>query len=52
MRMKRPTVTMTTAITECWIGRITITWMVTPSTKAITSVRKNASQYETPQIVS
>ena len=52
MRMKRPTVTITTAITECWTGRMTTTWMTTPSTNAIASVKKNASQYETPQSMS
>ena len=43
---------MTTAITECCTGRMTTTWMTTPSTNAITSVRKNASQYVTPHRVS
>ena len=52
MRMKRPTVMITTAITECWTGRMTTTWMTTPSTNAIERVRKNASQYETPHNVS
>ena len=53
MRMNSPTVTITTAITDlCCTGRITITWITTPSAKAITSVKKNASQYESPHSVS
>ena len=51
--MKRPTVTITTAITDlCCTGRIKTSWMTMPSTNAITSVRKNAVQYESPQSVS
>ena len=50
--MKSPTVTITTAITECCTGLMSTTWIATPRTKAIGSVRKNASQYERPQTVS
>ena len=49
IRMKRPTVTMTTAITDrCCTGRMSVTWIAIPSTSAIGSVVKNASQYENP----
>ena len=49
MRMKRPTVTITTAITERAAPADHETWITTPSTNAIASVAKNASQYERPQ---
>ena len=53
MRMKRPTVTMTAAITErCCTGRMSVTSSTMPSTKAIASVAKNASQYERPHWMS
>ena len=53
MRTNRPIVTITTAITDVLhrpddrdAGR------PTPKTNAMTSVRKNAAQYESPQSVS
>ena len=43
--MNRPTVTITTAITDlCCTGRMTTSWIAVPSTKAIASVAKNAAQ--------
>ena len=53
MRMKRPTVTMTAAITErCCTGRMSVTWSTVPSTKAIASVAAKAAQYERPCCIS
>ena len=51
MRMKSPTVTITTAITDCCTGRMKTSCVTTPRTKAISSVRKNASQKVTPHTV-
>ena len=53
MRMKRPTVTITAAITErCCTGRMSVTWSSVPSTNAIASVAAKASQYERPHCIS
>ena len=44
MRMKSPTVTITTAITErCCTGRMTTSWITTPSTNEIASVGEERS---------
>jgi len=52
MRMKRPTVTITTAMIDCCTARTNTSCTSTPKTNAIGSVTKNASQYESPQSVS
>ena len=53
IRTNSPTVTITAAITDrCSTGRMRATSSTMPSTKAIASVAKNASQYERPHWMS
>jgi hypothetical protein len=53
MRMNRPTVTITVAITErCSTGRMSATWSTSPSTNEMASVAKKASQYDRPHWMS
>ena len=53
MRMKSPTVTITTAITErCCTGRMTRPVMSMPRTNEIDEGEENATQYERPHWMS